>query len=245
MTRAVAAAAVVLAATITVILQDGLEGCCTSAHAQTQTASPEPTPPEPTIWDHNGSVMYLVENGSSREFYYQKPRLGMLDAGAHPGSLLFRGQIDNEQFSGTAYIFNPQCGRIPYPVTGTVLDSDQRIVLTGQAPQVGRDCRAYASSTSTLEFRRLNATAAGPSQEPVVQAAQERSAEQSRSETQAIEVGNSPSMLPEPSPSPPTARPPATNGTPSAAKEMDNYVWAAALIAVVLVVWAAAMLAAA
>ena len=45
------------------------EECCTSAQAQTQPASPEPT-----IWDHNGSVMYLVANGSSREIYYQKPR---------------------------------------------------------------------------------------------------------------------------------------------------------------------------
>ena len=34
----------------------------------------------PTLWDHNGSVMYLVENGASREFYYQKPRAGMLEA---------------------------------------------------------------------------------------------------------------------------------------------------------------------
>jgi hypothetical protein len=30
-----------------------------SAQAQIQTASPEPT-----IWDHNGSVMYLVANGA-------------------------------------------------------------------------------------------------------------------------------------------------------------------------------------
>jgi hypothetical protein len=54
--------------------------------------------PEPAIWDHNGSVMYLVANGSSREVYYQKPRPGMLDAGARPGSLLFRGEINNGQY---------------------------------------------------------------------------------------------------------------------------------------------------
>ena len=52
------------------------------AFAQPQNA---PSPP-PTLWDHNGSVMYLVENGASREFYYQKPRPGMLEAGAHPDS---------------------------------------------------------------------------------------------------------------------------------------------------------------
>jgi hypothetical protein len=54
---------------------------CTSAFAQSTT--PAATTAGRTFWDHNGSVVYLVANGSSREFYYQKPRLGMLDAGAH------------------------------------------------------------------------------------------------------------------------------------------------------------------
>src|SRR3974390_553734 len=87
-----------------------------SAQAQTQIESPGRT-----VWDHNGSVMYLVANGSSREFYYQKPRPGMLDAGARPGSLLFRGQINNGQYLGTAYIFNLQCGPIPFEVKGPIL----------------------------------------------------------------------------------------------------------------------------
>ena len=73
MTRAgFAVAAIVLSATMVVALQ---EQYYSSAHAQTQTASPEST-----IWDHNGSEMYLVANGSSREVYYQKPRPGILDA---------------------------------------------------------------------------------------------------------------------------------------------------------------------
>jgi hypothetical protein len=82
-----AVAAIALVATVAVA----------SAQAQTQTASLEPT-----IWDHNGSVMYLVANGPSREFHYQKPRAGMLEVGVRPGSLLFRGEIDNGQYSGTA-----------------------------------------------------------------------------------------------------------------------------------------------
>ena len=45
-------AAIALVATVAVALNG------TSPQAQTQTASPEPT-----IWDHNGSVMYLVANG--------------------------------------------------------------------------------------------------------------------------------------------------------------------------------------
>jgi hypothetical protein len=76
-----AVAAIVASVTIAVGLPEVIKQWCTSVHAQTQTA-----PPESTIWDHNGSVMYLVVNGSSREIYYQKPRPGMLDAGARPGS---------------------------------------------------------------------------------------------------------------------------------------------------------------
>src|SRR5215469_17756145 len=131
-----------------------------SAQAQTQTASAGPS-----IWDHNGSVVYLVANGQSREFHYQKPRAGMLEAGARPGSLLFRGEIDNGQYSGTAYIFSPHCGPIPFQVKGPILDNDERIMLTGQAPRLGRNCRANESYTSNLEFRRLKPNDGAQSQE--------------------------------------------------------------------------------
>jgi hypothetical protein len=129
------------------------------AQARTQNVSHEPT-----FWDHNGSVMYLVENGASLELYYQKPRPGMLDAGAHSGSLLFRGEINNGQYLGTAYIFNPNCGPIPFEVKGPILD-DQRIVLTGEVPRVGQNCRTFGSHTSNLEFRRIKTNDAAQSQE--------------------------------------------------------------------------------
>jgi hypothetical protein len=89
--------------------------------------------------------MYLIANGSSREFYYQKPRAGMLEAGAHPDALLFKGQINDGQISGTAYIFNAQCGQVPFEVKGPILDNGGRIMLTGQAPHVGRNCQAYGN----------------------------------------------------------------------------------------------------
>jgi hypothetical protein len=114
--------------------------------------------------------MYLVANGSLREFYYQKPRPGMLDVGAHPGCLLFRGQINDRQYLGAAYIFNLHCGPIPFEVKGSVLDDNERIVLTGQAPRVGQNCRPYGSYTSNLEFKRLQLTEAAQSQEPLVAA---------------------------------------------------------------------------
>src|ERR1700719_1077547 len=112
---------------------------CTSAFAQSTT--PAATAAERTFWDHNGSVVYLVANGSSREFYYQRPRLGMLEAGARPDALLFSGQINNGQFAGTAYVFNAQCRQVPFEVKGPILENGGRVALTGQAPRVGRNCQ--------------------------------------------------------------------------------------------------------
>jgi hypothetical protein len=123
-----------------------------------------------TLWDHNGSIMYLVANDSSREFYYQKPRPGMLEAGAHPDDLLFKGQINDGQVSGIAYIFNAQCGQVPFRVKGPVLDNGGKIVLTGQAPRVGRNCQTNGEYTSTLEFKLLKTSEAA--QPPVATASQ-------------------------------------------------------------------------
>ena len=169
-------------------------GAVASAQAQTQTASAEPT-----IWDHNGSVVYLVANGQSREF--QKPRAGMLEVGARPGSLLFRGEIDNGQYSGTAYIFSPHCGQIPFQVKGPILDNDERILLTGQAPRLGRNCRANESYTSNLEFRRLKPNNGAQSQQ--FTAAPASRVEESKPEA--------PSTASSELPSTPTAQPPATS----------------------------------
>ena len=144
----------------------------TSLYAQPQDKSP---PAERTLWDHNGSTIYLVANGSSRELHYQKPRPGMLEAGAHPDDVLFKGEVNDGQFSGIAYIFNAQCGQVPFHVKGPMLDNGGRIVLTGQAPRVGRNCQTLGEYTSTLEFKLLKtsevaqpspATAATPNEEP-------------------------------------------------------------------------------
>jgi hypothetical protein len=184
---ALAIAAIALVATVAVA----------SAQAQTQIASAEPT-----IWDHNGSVMYLVANGQSREFHYQKPRAGMSEVGARPGSLLVRGEIDNGQFSGTAYIFNPHCGQIPFQVKGPILDHDERIILTGQAPRLGRDCRANESSMSSLEFTRVKPTDGAQSQEQFTSAPAPRG-EESKPEVPSTPGGDLASA--------PTAQPPATS----------------------------------
>jgi hypothetical protein len=83
-----------------------------------------------------------------------KPRPGMLDAGARPGSLLFSGQVSDGQYSGTAYIFNSHCGAIPFQVKGPILDNDERIMLTGQAPRVGRNCSCPCHKPNTIGSRQ-------------------------------------------------------------------------------------------
>ena len=211
--------------------------------------------PEPAIWDHNGSVMYLVANGSSREVYYQKPRPGMLDAGARPGSLLFRGDVNNGQYSGTAYIFNLHCGPIPFEVKGPILDDDKRIVLTGRAPRVDRNCRTYGSYTSNLEFRRLKPNEAAQSQEPLAAAqppatgvlkpevpsrngdelSTTPAAQASvKNETLAAAKDSAAGVADANVPSAPTAQASVTNEIPGA-KDLNKYKWGAAII--VMIAW--------
>ena len=186
-----AAAAIVFGATIAVMPLEG------RAYAQTQT-----TPPAPSVWDHNGSTMTLVENGATREFHYQNPRPGMVEVGAHPGTLLFRGRFDNGQFAGTAYIFNPRCGPIPFPVRGSALDDGARIVLTGEVPPVGRKCRVYRTVASSLEFTRPKPAEAVPPPDG------EATKPEVPSQTGGEQLGN-----------PPATQPSATKETLPAAKK--------------------------
>jgi len=222
-----------------------------TASAQVQT--PGETPGR-TLWDHNGSVMYLVANGASREFYYQKPRPGMLDAGARPGSLLFRGEVNSGEYSGTAYIFNPLCGPIPFEVKGASGDGDTRIVLTGEAPRVGHNCRASGSYTSTLEFRRTNldeganrpeeamTTAPPPSSAPKPEAKPNASPAESGSSPKAPTTNEARSTAKNLSPD--LAASTAASGSsgqipiPNEAQrgeDLNKYLWAAAFV--VMIIW--------
>ena len=244
MTR-VGFAVAVISAIVAVALQEVIKESCASAQAQTQTASPEPT-----VWDHNGSVMYLVANGSSREIYYQKPRPGMLEAGARPGSLLFRGEINNGQYLGTAYIFNLHCGPIPFDVKGPILHDDERIVLTGQAPRVGQNCRTHGGSyPSTLEFRRSKPNEVAQSQEPLPAAQVDGEPKAELPSTNGDERPSAPAAqssvksemaagakgssvgVAEPKP---LSTPTGTSGMPGA-NDLDKYKWGAAVI--VMIAW--------
>jgi clan AA aspartic protease (TIGR02281 family) len=116
------------------------------------TVSSSHVPAQTTLWKHNGSVVYLMVNGTGREFYYHQPRPGMVEAGAKSGSLLFRGQFIDGNYRGTAFIFNSRCGQFPYEVAGPVDDDYRRVVMRGDAPRIGQDCRIVSHIAETLDF---------------------------------------------------------------------------------------------
>ena len=131
------------------------------------TANPENTQPGPSLWSHNGSTVYLVAEGRSRKFFYKAPRPGMLSAGANPDSLVFEGEAIDNQYQGTAYLFNRRCGQSRYQVSGPVLDNYRRVELRGRAPRMDDDCRTIGFADDLLQFQLIEANAA-PHEEPKV-----------------------------------------------------------------------------
>ena len=109
-----------------------------------------------SYWDHNGSVVSLTANGATRRFYYEMPRAGLEAIGVKPGTLLFRGRKEGDTYSGTAFIFAPNCPPTPYEVSGTVSAGDRQVTMYGQAPRVGAGCRitGYRSDTLIFAFER-------------------------------------------------------------------------------------------
>lgn len=114
--------------------------------------TPAPVDPKRSYWAHNGSTIYLVVSGSSRELYYDKPHAGLNTVGVQPGSLLFRGVYSTGNYAGTAFRFNKQCGPLPYQVSGPVTNDFETITLYGQAPVVDASCRITKYVADKLEF---------------------------------------------------------------------------------------------
>jgi hypothetical protein len=121
------------------------------------TSSGLPAQQPPSLWHHNGSTLHLVASGQKREFYYEEPRAGMVQAGARKGSLLFSGVAKANRYIGTAFIYHPQCGTFSYQVSGPILDNYRRVILRGQASRIGRDCKVIGHFSDTLEFVLLGA----------------------------------------------------------------------------------------
>ena len=142
---------------------DGLPAAYTCDKQVVTSATPDgkPTTPAGTggtpaagsnLWTHNGSLMRLVANGVTRKFLYEKPREGILKAGAKQGSVVFEGTRDGETYEGMAYIFASGCKPQGYRVSGTIANGERRITLQGQAPKIGDKCKPHGSKDDTLVF---------------------------------------------------------------------------------------------
>ena len=114
-------------------------------------ATQEVEPPM-TLWDHNGSVMYLRVDGTHREFIYHQPKPGMIEQGALPDSLLFDGDAIGDRYAGQARIFNRRCGQFAYRVEGPILEGGRKVVLYGQAPRIDPRCRIIGTLPDRLVF---------------------------------------------------------------------------------------------
>jgi len=103
-------------------------------------------------WSYNGSSLYLVAEGDRRRFFYEAPRPGIAGQGVERGTLLFDGQKVGNNYQGTAYVFDRQCGKFPYAVSGAVSEGSKRIVMYGRAPQPDASCKIGGYRVDTLVF---------------------------------------------------------------------------------------------
>jgi hypothetical protein len=115
---------------------------------------PPNVPSAASLWDHNGSVVYLEASttNSSRKFHFHRPSQRMHAAGARHGKLLFEGNYTGKRYTGTAYVFSGTCGAFPYNVSGPVLDGYRKVSLSGSAPVIDENCEISGQRDTVLEF---------------------------------------------------------------------------------------------
>ena len=74
-----------------------------------------------SLWDHNGSLMRVVESGSNLGVYYDRVRPGLVET-IPPGSPQFEGQRIGDALAGYAFVYTKYCPgmRFPYHVQGNI-----------------------------------------------------------------------------------------------------------------------------
>jgi hypothetical protein len=110
-----------------------------------------------SLWEHNGSILQLREQGTLRSFRYTQPRAELRNAGVQDGTVLFEGKKIGDRFSGRAYRFSKGCGAVGYAVEGTVSPNSRGLTLTGRAPKRNLKCEVVGHFTDVLVFRRRGA----------------------------------------------------------------------------------------
>ena len=123
------------------------------AAASTQQGDRVPTSLYSSFWDHNGSRMGLVADGSRRQFYYAAPRAALVERGVQAGTLLFEGERRGNTYVGEARIFaRPPCGEFTYAVEGPVSSDQRSVTMFGRAPRVNERCQVTSYRDDTLIF---------------------------------------------------------------------------------------------
>lgn len=118
-----------------------------------QSSRQQGTPTYNSFWDHNGSRMGLVADGSRRLFYYAEPRAVLVERGVQRGTLLFEGERRGNRYVGEARIFaRLPCGEFTYPVEGPVAGDQRSVTMFGQAPRVNERCQVTSYRDDTLVF---------------------------------------------------------------------------------------------
>lgn len=109
-----------------------------------------------SFWQHNGSLMRLQANGNQRVISYEQPSARMWGAGVRPGTVLFDGIRQGNQYYGQARVFSKDCPTaLRYRVQG-VVQQESTIVLTGNRLSFGAGCQPNGRvRTDTLVFTLL------------------------------------------------------------------------------------------
>jgi hypothetical protein len=106
-----------------------------------------------SYWDHNGSRMGLVADGSRRLFYYAAPRAALVERGVTSGQLLFEGERIGNRYAGTARIFSTApCGQFTYRVEGPISGDQRSVTMFGRAPRVNSRCEVIGYRDDMLVF---------------------------------------------------------------------------------------------
>jgi hypothetical protein len=115
-----------------------------------------------SLWEHNGSILQLREEGTVRSFRYSQPRAELKKAGVGDGTVLFQGKQVGNRVSGTAYRFSKGCGAVGYEVEGAASPNAQGLTLSGRAPKRNSKCEVVNHFTDVLVFRRREAVEQQP-----------------------------------------------------------------------------------
>ena len=106
-------------------------------------------------YDHNGSLMEVMQCDNELVISYIKPKAVLLPYGVRNGTLLFEGDMYSQRSEGTARLFSKKCGELKYQVEGHL--GVNKIVLKGQAPKFDSQCRVVGYRPDTLVFDLVNA----------------------------------------------------------------------------------------